>query len=93
MEKYMHLIVLEMDLQQLYNEFITKFGWFDLANDEFVKLGQSFVRFSTADAIYYGKYITKENDAVLYAEPIYEPMPIKQKPRKRKLISHDDVSG
>ena len=92
MEKYMHLIVLEMDLQQLYNEFITKFGWFDLSNDEFVKLGQNFVRFSTADAIYYGNYITKENDTALYAKPIYESTPVKQKSRKKKLISQDGVS-
>ena len=92
-EKYMPLIVLEMDLQQLYSEFSIKFGLFDLANDEFVKLGQNFVRFSTADAIYYGNYITKENDAALYAEPIYEPTPIKQTPRKKKIISHNDVSG
>ena len=93
MNKYMHLVVLEMDLQQLFGEFTIKFGLFDLATDEFVKIGQSFVRFSTADAIYYGNYITKENDAALYAEPIYEPTPIKQKSRKKKLISHNDVSG
>ena len=89
----MHLVVLEMDLQQLFGEFTLKFGLFDLATDEFVKIGQSFVRFSTADAIYYGNYITKENDAALYAEPTYEPTPIKQKSRKKKLISHNDVSG
>ena len=93
MNKYMHVVVLEMDLQQLFSEFTIKFGLFDLATDEFVKLGQNFVRFSTADAIYYGNYITKENDAALYAEPTYEPTPIKQKPRKKKLISHNDVSG
>ena len=93
MKKYMELVVLEMDLQQLFSDFIIKFGLFDLPNDEFVKLGQSFVRFSTADAIYYGNYITKENDVALYAQPTYEPTPIKQKPRKKKLISQNDVSG
>ena len=93
MKKYMEIVVLEMDLQQLFSDFMIKFGLFDLPNDEFVKLGQSFVRFSTADAIYYGNYITKENDAALYAQPTYEPTPIKQKPRKKKLISQNDVSG
>ncbi len=93
MKKYMHIVVLEMDLQQLFSEFTLKFGLFNLDTAEFVKLGQNFVRFSTADAIYYGNYITKENDAVLYAQPTYEPTPIKQKPRKKKPISQNDVSG
>ena len=93
MKKYMDIVTLEMDLQQLFGEFIIKFGLFDLPNDEYVKLGQNFVRFSTADAIYYGNYITKENDMALYAEQIYIPSPIKPKSRKKKPISQNDVSG
>ena len=93
MKKYMDTVVLEIDLQQLFNEFLIKFGLFDLPNDEFVKLGQNFVRFSTADAIYYGNYITKENDAALYVQPTYEPTPIKPKTRKKKIISQNDISG
>ena len=93
MKKYMDTVVLEIDLQQLFNEFLIKFGLFDLPNDEFVKLGQNFVRFSTPDAIYYGNYINKENDAALYVQPTYEPTPIKPKSRKKKLISQNDVSG
>ena len=81
-----------MDIQQLFNEFTIKFGLFDLVGAELVVLGQNFVRFSTADAIYYGNYITKENDAALYAEPTYEPTPIKQKSRKKKHISNNDIS-
>ena len=34
-----------------------------------------------------------ENDVILYAEATYEPTPINHQPRKKKCISHNDVSG
>ena len=92
----MPLVVLEMDIQKLYNDFLLKFGLFSLPEDEFVRLGQSFVRFSTPDAIYYGNYITKENDQLLYSEshnPPYEPTPIKGKKQKKTLTSENGISG
>ena len=34
MVKYMPIIVLEMDIQQLFSEFTINFGLFDLSNEE-----------------------------------------------------------
>ena len=96
LKKCMPLVVLEMDIQKLYNDFLLKFGLFSLPEDEFIRLGQSFVRFSTPDAIYYGNYITKENDQLLYSEshnPSYEPTPIKGKKQKKTLTSENGISG
>ena len=86
---------IEMDIQKLYHSFLVKFGLFDLPEDEFVKMGQFFVRFSTPDALYYGNYITKENEMLIYDEkvPEYEPTPIKETKRKRIVISENDFSG
>ena len=74
-------ISLQMDIQKLFHSFLIRFGFFDLPEEELVKIGQCFVRFSTPDAIYYGNYITKENECGIYcnvAEPEYMPTPIKQ---------------
>ena len=92
LKKYVPAVYIEMDIQKLFNSFLIKFGLFELPEEEFIKLGQSFVRFSSADAIYYGNYITKENDRLLYGEvtievPNYQPTPIKTKGRKKKAIS------
>ena len=76
-KKNITVIVPEMNIQELYNKFIVKFGLFELPEKEYLNIGQCFLRFSSADAIYYGNYITKENDYALYAEtmeqPTYEP--------------------
>ena len=85
MKKYMHLIALEMDFQLLYNNFILKFGYFNISEEEFIKSGESFIKFSTPDAIYYGNYITQEIDHALYSKtpayepnsPSYDPTPVK----------------
>ena len=94
-KKYMQTIVNEMDMQSLYNSFLIKFGYFETTEEEFVKLGQSLVRFSTPDAIYYGNYITKENDHALYAEPTYEiqnyePTPAKEKKSRKRSAPKTD---
>ena len=85
-----------MDIQKLFHCFLIRFGFFDLPEEELVKIGQYFVRFSTPDAIYYGNYITKENEGGIYcdvAEPEYVPTPIKATKRKAKVISENDFSG
>ena len=74
-----------MDFQLLYNNFILKFGYFNISEEEFINSGESFVKFSTPDAIYYGNYFTQENDQALYSEtpayepnsPSYDPTPVK----------------
>ena len=90
------VVSLEMDIQKLYNSFLVKFGLFDLPEDEYIKIGQCFVRFSSADAIYYGNYITKDNEKLIYEapnEPEYKPTPIIGVKRKKIAISEDDFSG
>ena len=93
-KKYMQTIVQEFDIKSLFNSFIIKFGYFEISEDEFVQYGQSFVQFSTADAIYFGNYITAELDEALYAEPtyqvpVYEPSPCAKS--KKKSDSNENV--
>ena len=84
MEKYITRIV--MDLPKLFDEFVIRFGVFSLDRDQFVNLGQSFINFSTPEAIFYGKYINYGNDQALYGniEPQEPTEPAKK--RKKKAI-------
>ena len=79
----MVVIVPEMNIQELFNKFLVKFGLFELPEKEYLNIGQNFVQFSSPDAIYYGNYINKENDKVLYTEtmehPTYEPIKKRKK--------------
>ena len=99
LEQYYYKTVQEMDIAELFDRFIVQFGWFSLNREEFISIGQSFVRFSSPDAIFYGKYVTKENDFALYGstdqlvEKVTIEKPIKAKKRKKNVISQDDVSG
>ena len=76
----------------------------ELSKEEFIAIGQSFVRFSTPDAIFYGKYLTKENDYIIYGDTSVNPgvvlntsecdgKPIKTKKRRKNAISQNDVLG
>ena len=100
LDLYYYRVISEMDISELFNKFILHFGWLTLDNDEFVAIGQHFVRFSTPDAIYFGKYITKQNDFTLYgsSDEVTEDQPpaikaIKAKRRKNNNISQDGVPG
>ena len=55
-----------------------KFGFFDVPEEEYIKTGQYFVKISSAEALYYGDYITAEYDHALFGEitynvPTYNP--------------------
>ncbi len=99
LDLYYYRVISEMDISELFNKFILHFGWLTLDNDEFVAIGQHFVRFSTPDAIYFGKYITKQNDFALYGssgevtEVQHPAKTIKAKRTKKNTISHDGVPG
>ncbi len=105
---YFHRVIPEMDIADLFNKFIIHFGWMELSKEEFIAIGQSFVRFSTPDAIFYGKYLTKENDYIIYGGDSCQTSvnpgvalnttecdskPIKTKKRKKNTISQNDVLG
>ena len=107
LDLYFYRVVPELDIAELFNKFMIHFGWMDLTKDEFISIGQSFVRFSTPDAIFYGKYLNKENDYAIYGrEPCdtslqgvtldtspSDSKPIKTKRRKKSAISQNDVLG
>ena len=102
MERYISRV--EINLSSLFDKFVIQLGWFTLDRDQFVNIGQAFVNFSTPDAIFYGKYITYENDFAIYgslggtenqsiakpATPVEEKS-IKGKRRKKNAISQDDI--
>ena len=78
MKKYSTVAASELDIQQLFNSFIVKFGFYDVPEEEYIKTGQYFVKISSAEAIYYGDYITAEYDQALFGEitynvPTYNP--------------------
>ena len=102
MERYIGRV--EMNLSSLFDRFVVQFGWFTLDREQFLSLGQAFVDFSTPDAIFYGKYITYENDFGIYggateneligkvAAPANEKA-IKAKRRKKNVIIENDIFG
>ena len=71
MKKYTRVVGPELDIQQLFNSFIVKFGFYDVPEEEYIKTGQYFVKISSAEAIYYGDYITTEYDQALFGEVTY----------------------
>ena len=108
MDLYFHCIIPELDIADLFNKFIIHFGWMELSKDEFISIGQSFVRFSTPEALFYGKYLSKENDFAIYGTNLCQPSPntavvpdkpgcnnapIKTKKRKKNVISQNDILG
>ena len=82
----------ELDVRKLYNSFLIRFGMFDLSEDELVMLGQSFLRFSTPDAIYFGNYITKDNEKLFYNNLEYEPTPVNATKRRKITIPEDKLN-
>ena len=100
MERYIDRV--ELNLMTLFDLFILQFGWFGLDRDQFLANAQAFIDFSTPDAIFYGKYITYENDFAIYnatgenlitENPIspVEEKPIKVKRHKKNIISQNDI--
>ena len=58
-----------IDLEQLFDQFILQFGWFALNRQSYIQLADIFLSVSTPEAILYGKYITHENERVIYGQP------------------------
>jgi hypothetical protein len=91
MGKYISKTV--VDLSKLFDQFVIRFGLFTLDQDQFVNIGQSFINFSTPEAIFYGKYINYDNDQGLYGRiesQEFPQNPIKGK-RKKKNVIQDDL--
>ena len=102
MERYIGRV--EINASAMFDQFVVQFGWFTLDRDEFLNHAQAFADFSTPDAIFYGKYITYENDFAIYggvtenhlfakvAAPVKEKS-IKAKRQKKNVITQDDIFG
>ena len=102
MERYVERV--ELNLMMLFDLFVIQFGWFGLDRDRFLNNAQAFIDFSTPDAIFYGKYITYENDFAIYGDtgenlvtekavsPV-EEKPIKAKRHKKNVTSQNDIPG
>lgn len=55
-----------MDVNSLLQKFANKLNVLDISNGgELIMIGQTFVRTLTAKALYYGDYITAENDKIV----------------------------
>ena len=79
LQKNFTLAVKEVDVEQLFKNFVIRFGLFQLKQDEYTGIGRNFLLTLNADAIYYGRYVTTEYDQALYKQiPLqtYEPTPI-----------------
>ena len=94
----------ELDLMTMFDLFIIRFGCFGLDRDQFLNNAQAFIDFSTPDAMFYGKYITYENDFAIYSDmgenlliekPVspVEEKPIKAKRHKKNGTSQNDIPG
>lgn len=93
----------ELNLLTLFDQFVMQFGWFTLDRDQLICHAQAFADFSTPDAIFYGKYITYENDFAIYADcsivktvvnvPIVKEKAIKAKRQKKNTTSQNDIPG
>ena len=99
-DHYFERVTEQMDISSLFDQFIIRFGWFSLQRDEHVNIGENFIKLSTSDAIFFGNYITHENDAALYASydaeaesTKHEKKSIKTKRRKKNIISQNDLLG
>ena len=72
MKKYTKVAAPEIDVKKLFNSFIVKFGYFKAPEEEYIRTAQYFLKFSSAEAIYYGDYITAEYDQALFGEVMYD---------------------
>lgn len=94
----------ELNLSTLFDQFVIQFGCFTMDRDLFLNHAQAFVDFSTPDAIFYGKYITYENDFAIYGnvgsnhliDNVVTPpkeKSIKAKRQKKNPIFQNDIPG
>ena len=55
-----------LDIGYLFDQFTIQFGWFNLNREQYIQFGEIFLSVSTPDAIFYGKYVTPQNDYAIY---------------------------
>ena len=90
----------QLDTDSLWDKFVIHFGWFSLDRNPFIQIGNSFVNYSTPEAVFYGKYITHEIDHMIHQTTENTPVDtashptevIKMKKKKTRVISKNGVS-
>lgn len=97
---YMNTV--QIDIDSLWDKIVVHFGWFSLDRNPFIQIGNSFVNYSTPEAVFYGKYITHEIDRMFHQTVEHPPLNmatahptevIKPKKKKPRVTSKNDVSG
>ena len=99
LKAYMNTV--QIDIDSLWDKFVIHFGWFSLDRNPFIQIGNSFVNYSTPEAVFYGKYITHEIDRMFHQttehallNTVTHPTEvIKPKKKKPRVISKNGVSG
>ena len=103
--KFMDATIASIDIDKIFQAYLDKFGP-EIDGDELILLGKHFMQTLTPDALYYGNYVTANNDFAIHnklettsaapIDPIYEPTPIKatKKPRvkRKKTTAEKDTS-
>ena len=87
LKKYMSITITTIDVDQMFQVYIDKFGP-QLDGDELIIMGKHFMKTLTPDALYYGNYVTTDNDFVIHnvsGPPQAPTSPIKPKKTKRKI--------
>ena len=101
-KKYMKPVITCIDIDSIFQIYLDKFGS-EIEGDELIALGKHFMKALTPDALYYGNYVTVDNDFDIHNKiddkqciaPTYEPTPIKpsktqtKKPTKKKQTTPD----
>ena len=72
LKRYMNTV--QIDIDSLWDKFVIHFGWFSLDRNPFIQIGNSFVNYSTPEAVFYGKYITHEIDRMFHQTTEYLPL-------------------
>lgn len=70
-----HLKNVTLNIDALFDQFIIQFGWFSLDRAKYIRVGDAFLLVTTPDAIFYGKYITPQNEGAIYGQRQVTPSP------------------
>ena len=94
LERYMPEASSELlqNIDHYYSLFVSKFEYYYLEDKEYITKGGAFLQVSSPEAIFYGNYINKHNDATLYG-PLEQVEPIKVKPQKSSKKRKNDTPG
>lgn len=77
------------EIEEVFQTFNSRFDFENVSQEDMINHAITFLCTSTASGIYYGNYITAENDEILHSVRVAEPglpeppVPIKKKSKKK----------